>query len=238
MTGSPALDASRATLLVLAKEPVAGRAKTRCCPPCTFEQAARLAESALVDTLTAVLATPAARRVLVLEGSPGPWLLPGFEVIAQRGGGLDVRLASAFEDVGGPSVLVGMDTPQVTPSLLSAATTTLCREGVDAVLGLADDGGYWAIGLRRADPDIFVGVPMSTDQTGRAQLARLRERGCSVEPLPMLADVDTFSVALDVAARAPGTRFAAEVARITRSLRPTLTVAGGDGESGSPPARP
>ena len=172
MNESPALDGSRATLIVLAKAPVAGRAKTRCCPPCTFEQAARLAESALVDTLTAVLATPAARRVLVLEGSPGPWLRPGFEVIAQRGVGLDIRLASAFDDVGGPALLVGMDTPQVTPRLLAAATATLARRGVDAVLGPADDGGYWAIGLRRADSDLFVGVPMSTDQTGRLQLAR------------------------------------------------------------------
>ena len=223
---------------MLAKAPVAGRAKTRCCPPCTFAQAADLAESALVDTLTAVAATPAARRVLVLEGSPGRWLPAGFDVMAQRGSGLDLRLAAAFDDVGGPALLVGMDTPQVTPHLLASATTALCRPGVDAVLGPADDGGYWAIGLRRPDPSVFVGVPMSTNRTGLAQLTRLRERAGHVELLPVLADVDTFAVALDVAAQVPGTRFAREVARISRSLRPTLTAVGADVGSGRPPAGP
>ena len=91
------------TLIVIAKEPVPGRAKTRLCPPCTPDEAAALAEAALRDTFTAVAAAPAPRRVVVLDGRPGPWLPEGFEVIPQRAGGLAERLAGAFDDVGAPA---------------------------------------------------------------------------------------------------------------------------------------
>ena len=109
---------SATTLLVIAKQPVPGRVKTRLVPPCTHEQAAALAEAALADTLHTVLMAPARRRVLVLEGEPGPWLPAGFDVVPQCGGPLDERLAGAFAAVRGPALLIGMDTPQVTPGLL------------------------------------------------------------------------------------------------------------------------
>jgi uncharacterized protein len=193
-------------LLVLAKEPLPGRVKTRLCPPCTYEQAAALAEAALADTLEAVAAAPVRRRVLVLAGETGPWLPRGFEVLPQRGGGLDERLAAAFEDAGEPSVLIGMDTPQVTPALLEEATTALARS--QAVLGPAQDGGFWVVGLRRADPRAFAGVPMSREVTGHLQARRFREMGLSTSFLPMLRDVDTVDDARVVARLAPGTRFA------------------------------
>lgn len=198
-----------AALLVIAKAPVAGRVKTRLCPPCTPEQAAALAQAALTDTLEAVAATPAARRICVLDGAPGPWLPAGFEVVAQRGDGLAARLASAFDDVALPALLVGMDTPQVTPGLLAAGLRMLAA--ADAVIGLAPDGGYWAIGLRRPDPSLFDGVPMSTAATGAAQLTRLEEAGLQVAHLPPLRDVDTIDDARAVAAAAPGSRFAAQL---------------------------
>jgi rSAM/selenodomain-associated transferase 1 len=218
MSGPPSADA---TLIVIAKAPVPGRSKTRLTPPCTPEQAAALAEAALADTLHAVLATPAARRVLVLEGEPGAWLPAGFEVVPQRGDGLDERLAAGFFDavgpVGdaatasggrGPALLVGMDTPQVTPADLAAGWAALTAPGTDAVLGHAPDGGYWAIGLRVQDPALFVGVPMSTESTGRDQEARLREHGLAVALLPELRDVDRIDDARAVAALAPQSRFA------------------------------
>src|SRR5205807_5507305 len=92
------------TIIVLAKAPVPGRVKTRLCPPCDPAQAARLAEAALVDTLRAVAAPRWDRRVLVLDGTPGPWLPGRFEVLPQRGDGLDERLAHAFTDVGAGGV--------------------------------------------------------------------------------------------------------------------------------------
>ena len=201
-----------ATLMVLAKAPRPGHSKTRLCPPCTPRDAAALARAALADTLDAVLATPAARRMLVLDGPVGDWLAPGVEVVAQRGAGLDERLAHAFADVGGPALLVGMDTPQVTRDDLAGGLERLAAPGVDAVLGPAADGGYWAIGLREAQPRVFLGVPMSTAWTGRAQHARLRRLGLHVALLPALRDVDRIADARAVAALAPAGRFARALA--------------------------
>ena len=81
-----------AQILVLAKEPVPGRVKTRLTPPFTPREAAALAEAALMDTLEAVRRTRVIRHVLALAGEPGPWLPDGVEVIPLRGGGLDVGI--------------------------------------------------------------------------------------------------------------------------------------------------
>ncbi|MCW2861294.1 MAG: glycosyltransferase [Actinoallomurus sp.] len=197
------------TFVVIAKEPVPGRVKTRLTPPYTPGQAALIAESALADTLDAVAAAPAARRVLALAGRPGRWLPPGFEVLPQRGDGLDERLANAFADVHGPTVLIGMDTPQVTPAMLADAGRRL--EDGDAVFGPAADGGFWLLGLRAPDPRMLLGVPMSRPDTGARQLARLN--GLRVATLETLTDVDTAEDAACVAAQAPGTRFAAAIAQ-------------------------
>ncbi|MEV6734348.1 MULTISPECIES: TIGR04282 family arsenosugar biosynthesis glycosyltransferase [unclassified Streptomyces] len=194
------------TLLVIAKAPVAGRVKTRLTTQFTPQQAADLARAALQDTLATVLATPAERRVLVLDGQPGPWIPDGIEVVPQGTGGLDVRLAAAFALSEGPALLIGMDTPQVTPGLLALG---LDFTEADAWFGPADDGGFWALGLADPDPALLLGVPMSVAHTGEVQRQRLTDAGLSVRDLPELCDVDTPADAERVAAAAPRTRFAA-----------------------------
>jgi glycosyltransferase A (GT-A) superfamily protein (DUF2064 family) len=84
----------------------------------------------------------------------------------------------------------------------------------DAVFGPATDGGYWAIGLREADPAVFAGVPMSRVYTGAIQRARLAALGLRTIDLPPLRDVDDIDAARAVAAQAPGGRFAAALAEI------------------------
>ncbi len=219
-------------LLVIAKEPLAGRVKTRLCPPCTPVQAAALARAALLDTLEVVARTPAARRVLVLDVAGGrddddelaragaSLCPPGFEVIAQRGDGLAQRLASAFEDVGQPALLVGMDTPQLTPALLLDGISALAREEVDSVLGPSLDGGYWSIGLRRPARAVFEGVPMSEPSTCEAQRRAILRLGLVLHEQPSLLDVDTMADARVVAREAPGTRFAAALAAIATAPEP------------------
>ncbi|MFD8580974.1 DUF2064 domain-containing protein [Streptomyces virginiae] len=194
------------TLLVIAKAPVPGRVKTRLTPRFTPQQAAGLARAALEDTLAAVLATPARRRVLVLDGQPGPWVPAGIEVVPQCAGGLDVRLAAAFALSDGPALLIGMDTPQVTPDLLAPG---LDFTEADGWFGPAADGGFWALGLADPDPALLLGVPMSVAHTGEVQRRRLTEAGLAVRDLPELCDVDTPADAERVAATAPRTRFAA-----------------------------
>ncbi|WP_079084540.1 TIGR04282 family arsenosugar biosynthesis glycosyltransferase [Streptomyces longwoodensis] len=205
-----------ATLLVIAKEPRPGRVKTRLTPPYSPHEAAALAEAALADTLHTVAATPAAHRVLVLDGAPGPWLPPGIDVVPQCGGGLDARIAAAFAHRPGPALLIGMDTPQVTPELLGVDFT-----GCDAWFGPAADGGFWALGL--ADPGaaeaLLRGVPMSTPATGAVQRERLRAAGLRVRDLPCLRDVDTAADAAEVAALAPTGRFARRLAACGPGVR-------------------
>ena len=195
------------TVLVLAKQPLPGRAKTRLHAAFTPAETATLAAAALSDTLTAVRASRTRRRVLVFDGDPTGWD-DGVEVVAQRSGDLAQRLAAAFRDVGaaGPTdrvLLVGMDTPQVTPELLESAWGS-----ADAVLGLSEDGGFWAIGLRGVDPaPVFAGIEMSTERTGAAQLGRLIDLGLAVALLPPLRDVDVPVDADCVADRWPELTF-------------------------------
>ncbi|GHB60822.1 glycosyl transferase [Streptomyces cirratus] len=202
------------TLMVIAKEPLPGRVKTRLTPPFSAAEAAGLAEAALADTLDAVARTPAERRVLVLEGRPGPWLPPGFEVVPQASGGLDERLAAAFAGCAGPALLIGMDTPQVTPELLAVDWSQR-----DAWFGPAADGGFWALGLAVPDPALLRGVPMSVSVTGAVQYERLRAAGLRIGRLPVLRDVDTAEDARLVAADAPAGAFAVELARLTQAAR-------------------
>jgi uncharacterized protein len=194
-------------VLVVAKSPVAGRVKTRLCPPCTPAEAAALAEAALADTLTAAAACGAARRLVALDGPAGPWLPEGFEVFAQCQGGLDRRLAHAWAVAAGPGVQVGMDTPQLTSGLLDDALAAL--DGSSAALGHASDGGWWAIALRRPHPAVFAGVPMSSARTGAHQQARMAALGLDVAPLPTLVDLDRASDLMAIAEAAPASRTAA-----------------------------
>lgn len=195
-------------VLVLAKQPVAGKVKTRLCPPFTPQGAADVATAALEDTLDVVRAVHVARRVLVLDGD---YAAPGFHVQAQRSGPMPDRLAGAFDDCDQdlPALLVGMDTPQLTPALLQRAVDALSTHA--AVLGLALDGGWWALGLQQPDGRLLAGVPTSQDDTGNRQLRRLREAGLEPHLLPELRDVDTVADARSVAALAPAGRFAATV---------------------------
>jgi rSAM/selenodomain-associated transferase 1 len=207
-----------AQIVVIAKEPYPGRVKTRLTPPFTPVEAAELAAASLSDTLAAVAATTVARRVVALEGTPGRWLPHGFDVIGQRGAGLDERIAWALVDsrvtLPLPVVLIGMDTPQVTPALLAAAAGPLVDKTADATFGMAEDGGFWLLGLREVDPELILGVPMSQPDTGPKQLARLQQAGLRVTMLPELTDIDTVREAERVAALTPGSRFAARLAQL------------------------
>ncbi len=195
----------------MAKSPVAGRVKTRLCPPLTPEQAALVARAALVDTLAAVAESEADRRVLALDGEPGEWLPAGFEVLPQRGHTFAERLAHAWIDCGAPTLQIGMDTPQVTAAELNAAMAMLRTAPSGAVLGLADDGGWWALGMTAVDRTVFDDVPMSTVWTGAAQREALVRRGMLPVLLPSVRDVDGWADALHVAGLHPGGVFGSVV---------------------------
>ena len=201
-------------VLVMAKEPVPGRVKTRLCPPCSPAQAAEIAAAALADTFDAACASGADEVIAALDGEPGPWLPSGVRVVPQVDETFDRRLAAAWAMTTGPGIQIGMDTPQVTVDDLDAAMATLADDAHDAVLGPAADGGWWAIGLPNADERVFLDVPMSTDHTGRDQRARLESLGLRVGTLPEFVDVDHFAEALAVADLATNSQFARAVRRV------------------------
>lgn len=198
-------------LVVIAKECLPGRVKTRLHPPLSLQQAADIAAASLDDTLDALAALPATRRILAFDGDRAPRSAADYEILPQVAGGLDERLAAIFDDADEPLVLIGMDTPQVSADMLAPAFDDAGPE-VDAWFGLADDGGFWALGMREPDGDLIRGVPMSRPDTGARQLERLHGAGLRVRWLAQLRDVDTIDDALRVAAVVPHGRFAAALA--------------------------
>jgi hypothetical protein len=201
-------------LLVIAKAPIPGFAKTRLCPPATPSQASEIAACALLDTLDAVRAVPDSRTVVAMTGdltsaSRSAELeeaLSTVEVIEQRGEDFGVRLANAHWDthqlIGElPVVQIGMDTPQVTSQLLSDCANPLLEGKYDAVLGMAKDGGWWVLGLR--DPRqarVLTTIRMSSSDTGESTHEALLQMGLRVRIVEELSDVDTVDDARKVAA--------------------------------------
>ncbi|MGW4065326.1 TIGR04282 family arsenosugar biosynthesis glycosyltransferase [Amycolatopsis sp. NPDC004747] len=215
-------------LLVVAKAPVPGLAKTRLCPPATPAQAAEIAAAALLDTLDAVCAVPGALPVVAMTGDLGAAARPTeigmalrhVTTIPQRGPDFGARLANAHADAaevhaGLPILQIGMDTPQVTPESLAAAAAPVLHGGHDSVLGPAVDGGWWALGL--AEPRharVLADVPMSRDDTGIRTLRALVACGLRPCGATRLSDVDTMAEARSVAAACPDGRFAHAVAAV------------------------
>ncbi|OZC75099.1 glycosyltransferase [Rhodococcus sp. 06-462-5] len=212
------------TALVVAKAPVPGLAKTRLAATIGDAAAAELAAASLLDTLDAVSAADVDRRVVALTGTLADAAraheltraLASFTVIAQRGDGLGERLANAHADAAtsGAVLQIGMDTPQVTALLLSDAAARL---GSSDVLGSAEDGGWWALGLRNPDhARSLLDVPMSAPSTGADTLAALTAAGASITMLPELRDVD-FESDLEAVAQlcTPTSRFRISVRQMS-----------------------
>ncbi len=169
----------------------------------------------MLDTLEVVAATPATRRVLVLDGAPGSWVPAGLDIVPQAQGGLahrlDAAFAAAFAAGEGPVVLVGMDTPQVTSADLLAAGRMLTDSSTDAVVGAALDGGFWLLGLAESLDDLCRGVPMSATETCARQVARLEAAGRQVRMTRSLRDIDHLDDAVAVASEIPASRLAGVV---------------------------
>jgi glycosyltransferase A (GT-A) superfamily protein (DUF2064 family) len=202
---------TRTQLVVITKAPVPGRSKTRLSPPCTPDQAAAIAAASVGDTLDAVRAAAVGRRVVALDGAPGELDLTDCVVLPQVEGDLGTRLAAAFAgamtgaDADRPTLLIGMDTPQVSPGLLAACLDRLVDAGPGtAVLGAAPDGGWWALGLHSCAPaSVLPDVAMSRDDTAELTRNALRRAGLTVLDLPVLTDIDHFPDAVSVAAECP-----------------------------------
>jgi glycosyltransferase A (GT-A) superfamily protein (DUF2064 family) len=212
-------------VLVVAKAPVAGRVKTRLGAEIGLAAAAEVAAASLLDTMAVCrdgfgpdgcLLSLSGDFADAVRGDELIRAAEGWSVARQRGSTFAQRLANAHVDVppGGPVVQVGMDTPQLTPALL--ATVAVAAGEHDAVLGPAEDGGWWVLALRsptaaRSLHDVAMSTPTTYDDTRRALVGE----GLDVAVADTLRDVDTVADADAVAEQAG----AGEFARAWREVR-------------------
>lgn len=205
----------RAPVCVFAKPPVAGAVKTRLARTEGERRAADLARAFLVDTLTGLRAVPWARPILATTGPLGALAGPTPEW-PQGDGDLGDRLervlARALTEAD-QSFAIGADSPGLPRAHLERARELLVD--ADAVLGPADDGGFYLLGLRRCPPGLLHGLPWSTASTAFAVAARLRDAGLRVAHAPPWFDVDDAAALQRLAV---GLRRGEVEARATRAL--------------------
>lgn len=183
---------SATRIVVFAKEPVAGRVKTRLIPALGAEGAAGLAREMLAHTLDEARATG---LEVELCGDPDPtgWNEPPppVHLTAQGAGDLGARLARAAARTLGEGdrvLLIGTDCPGLDRRRLRAAAAAL--DAHDAVIHPALDGGYALLGLRRFDPSLFARMAWSTAKVAGQTIARVRALGWSLQVLETLHDID------------------------------------------------
>jgi rSAM/selenodomain-associated transferase 1 len=200
----------KCALAVMIKAPRAGRSKTRLVPPLTHAEAAQLSAGFLRDTADNIASacavySEAGRKVDAVaaytprgaEGALAELLPHEFALLPQRGASFGERLFHAAADllrVGYESCcLIDSDSPTLPRARLSAAVAELRRPGDRLVLGPADDGGYYLIGLKRAHPRLFEEIAWSTADVLTRTIERARETALEVKLLPAWYDVDDAS---------------------------------------------
>jgi uncharacterized protein len=201
--------------LVMAKAPVAGAVKTRLGHTIGMQAAARVAAAALLDTLTACRAAFDECHIALAGGLGGSEregevraALEGWVIHPQHGASFGERLARAHADAtgAGPTVQIGMDTPQATAADLLEVAAMAGAGG--AVLGPATDGGWWVLALQDASAaGVLTGVPMSRNDTFSRTRGALLAAGQTVTVARELTDVDTLHEAQQVAATLTTGRF-------------------------------
>lgn len=198
---------STPAIIVMAKAPRAGEAKTRLAPPLTHAEAAHLAACMFADTVSAALTVGAAvvvayapadgraaleeaLRLTLNEEASG-----GLHWLEQQGEGLSERLegvaARAFAGGFGPLLFVGADSPTLPPGCLAAALEMFRRGRADVALGPTEDGGYYAVGMRVPAAGLFYSVEWSTPLAYEQTARNAERRGLRLLELPPWYDVDT-----------------------------------------------
>jgi len=194
--GTPA---PRVALCIVAKAPEAGQVKTRLCPPLSPAEAAELSRCFLLDKVAQVRqvarAEPSVAYAPEDAAAVFEALAPGFTLLPQRGADLTARLLSVFGRIFADGceavIMIDSDTPTLPTGILERAVTLAASGEHDLVLGPSDDGGYYLIGLRRLQPELFEGMRWSTPTVLEETERRARVLGLSSTRLSAWYDVDT-----------------------------------------------
>ncbi len=222
------------SIIAFVKEPVPGRVKTRLCPPLSHAQAATVYSAFARDVLMALGAVPVADVEIGYDARPESgapaWLRDSSAWFPQHGDDLGERMNAAFERAfargARRAVIVGSDIPDLEPGLVSDAFRFLKRHPL--VLGPADDGGYYLVGLTRPCPELFRSMAWSTAEVLDQTIGRAERLGLSLELLPSRRDVDTPD---DLEALRARLRSNSQAALYTRQALAELELAAGKGGS-------
>lgn len=188
-------------MVVVAKEPVPGKVKTRLTPALTQEEAATLYQCMLEDRIQeiscldeidlAIAYTPADAKGIFTRLTP-----PGFSFFSQRGKDLGERLSNIFIDTfaaGYETVaIIDSDTPDLPRSVIKESFQLLLSQKSEVVFGPCHDGGYYLIGMCRPHPELFDNIPWSTVHVLEATLERVKGKGLKSKLLAFWDDLDTF----------------------------------------------
>lgn len=233
---------SESALIIFAKAPIPGQVKTRLCPPLTPDEAASLHGSVVLDMLERSRGTASMDRFLACAPSADHVFFKileeryGIRLVTQIGGDLGARMARAMAEAfasGYQRVLViGTDLPTLPGPAFGDAVKLLAAH--DLVLGPALDGGYYLIGLRKPAPELFAGVPWSTNRVLAVTQDKAAALGLTTALLPVRRDIDTVE---DLAAliedagvaggtKAPGNTLSPRTAGVLRLLASRLPLTG------------
>lgn len=187
-------------LVVVARYPQPGTTKTRLARSIGHAETARLYRAFLSDLALKFAGreydlywayTPAGVDYAAFMASLVPSYSSHMYYFQQQGADLGERLLTAFrwthERGYRNSIIIGSDLPHIHPAVVAQARIAL--EDADVVLGPADDGGYYLIGMRQPY-DVFQGISMSTDQVLRMTIELAQRQGLRVSTLETLFDVD------------------------------------------------
>lgn len=176
----------------MARHPEPGRVKTRLATVLGDDRACALHRAFVLDLADRLASLPYdVTWAYTPAAAPFPALLPHARCVPQVGDDLGARMAhavaAAFAEGSTPVLVIGADVPHLPAAYLEEAAQAVPTR---VVLGPADDGGYYLIGLARPVPELFVGVPWGSDAVLETTRARARRLGLAMHLLPTTFDVD------------------------------------------------
>lgn len=187
---------SKETLIIFTRYPEVGKTKTRLIPALGEEGAAKLQQKLTEDTIQKISQVPVKCRVYFSGGNEQlmkQWLGSEYSYYPQSKGDLGEKLITALKETFSEEmekvVIIGIDCPDLDATLINQAFSQLSDQ--DLVLGKAEDGGYYLIGLRDCIPELFQGITWGTDQVLQETVAIAEKLGLKISYLPILNDIDT-----------------------------------------------
>jgi hypothetical protein len=210
---------------IFAKQPLAGRVKTRLCPPLSPQQAAELYRTCLQETIATMAEAPA-ERVLFFAGDRSYFAeaFPGLRLLPQSDGDLGRRLDRAFAQLFAEgcsaAALIGSDSPDLPIPLVADAFAVL--NNCALAVAPARDGGYVLIGQSAHNPGLFRDMPWSSSDLWPATRRRAEQLGLCFRQLDTWEDLDDLASLQRLCRRSPDSS-TAYLAHLMLSTFPVLS---------------